>query len=167
MRRLLMLKKTVNCPTSSFPFNLPDIPIRLQGSSVPNAGRIEVLYAGVWGAISGDNWDMNDAIVVCRQLGYPAGAEAALKTVVYGLVKGPVWLTNLQCTGSESNVMRCAHDVIGSKTELHKPYPVAGVICKDLSLPSGNVYIFLSDIFVEAATSKYNSPSLGFLLFFF
>ena len=35
-------------------FRIPpsDISIRLQGSSVPYAGRVEVLYAGIWGAIS-------------------------------------------------------------------------------------------------------------------
>ena len=138
-----MIYKTLSCPTICFPSNPLDIPIRLLGSSVPNAGRIDVLYAGVWGAISGENWDIDDATVVCRQLGYPAGAEAALKTVVYGLVRGPVWLTNLQCTGSEASVIRCAYDVIGNKTEQQKSYYTAGVICKDLSLPSGNVHLFL------------------------
>ena len=97
-----------------------------------------MLYAGVWGGISNDNWDMNDAMVVCRQLGYQAGAEAALKNGVYGPVIGPVWLTNLQCIGSETNVMECTHDQIGNKTELQSPRVIASAICKDTALPNGS-----------------------------
>ncbi|XP_068745103.1 neurotrypsin-like isoform X6 [Montipora capricornis] len=108
-----------------------DIPIRLQGSTLPNAGRVEVFYAGVWGSISSDNWDMNDATVVCRQLGYRDGAEVALKNRVYGPFFGPVWLTNLRCTGNEKSVMECAHDAIGNKSEEMPTTRFASVICKD------------------------------------
>ncbi len=116
-----------------------DISIRLQGSSVPNAGRVEVLYAGIWGAISRRNWDINAATVACRQLGYQAGAEAALTNIVYGRVSGPVWLTNLQCSGNENNLMSCSHDVIGNKSRLQRRWDVASVICKNESLPNGNM----------------------------
>ncbi|XP_068745094.1 scavenger receptor cysteine-rich type 1 protein M160-like [Montipora capricornis] len=108
-----------------------DIPIRLQGSMLPNTGRVEVFYAGVWGSISSDNWDMNDATVVCRQLGYRDGAEVALKNRVYGPFFGPVWLTNLRCTGNEKSVMDCAHDAIGNKSEEMPTTRFASVICKD------------------------------------
>ena len=121
-----------------------EIQIRLQGSSVPNAGRVEVFYAGIWGAISKNNWDIDDARVACRQLGYQAGAEAALKKDFYGPVSGPVWLTNLHCSGSETNLMSCAHDVIGNKSELQRRQYVASVICKYGPLPSGNVWNFFS-----------------------
>ena len=97
-----------------------------------------MLYAGVWGGINSDNWDMNDAMVVCRQLGYQAGAEAALKNGVYGPVIGPVWLTNLQCIGSETNVLECAQDHIGNKTEQQSPKEIASVICKDTAVPNGS-----------------------------
>ena len=36
------------------------------------AGRIEICFDGVWQAVCNYLWDMNDAKVVCRQLGFPA-----------------------------------------------------------------------------------------------
>ena len=97
-----------------------------------------MLYMGVWGAISSSNWDINDARVVCRQLGYSSGAKVALTDDVYGPVSGPVWITNLQCTGSETNVMECFHDGLGNKTELQRRDHIASVICKDSSFTNGN-----------------------------
>ena len=97
-----------------------------------------MLYAGIWGAISSNNWDINDATVACRQLGYQAGAEAAVTNGIYGPVSGPVWLTNLNCSGNETDLMSCYHDVIGNKSELQWRYDVASVICKDGFLPNGN-----------------------------
>ena len=45
--------------------------MRLQGGSLSNEiGRVEVCLAGSWGLICHNEWDDNDAIVVCRQLGY-------------------------------------------------------------------------------------------------
>ena len=131
--------------TPKKPFNLifVDNQIRLQGSTLPYAGRVEVFYKGVWGAISSRNWDINDATVVCRQLGYSAGAEVALKNGVYGLVSGPVWITNLQCTGSESNVVECVHDGLGNKTEWQRRDNIASVICKDSSFTNGKKHFHL------------------------
>jgi len=125
----------VVCKPHNFYSDDSNVSIRLQGSSLPNAGRIEILYAGVWGAISSYHWDLNDATVVCRQLGYKAGAEAALRNRVYGPFIGPVWLKNLQCIGREKHMMQCAHDGIANKTERSPATRFASVICKDSKMP--------------------------------
>lgn len=104
---------------------------------------MEALYAGIWGAISETNWDINDATVACRQLGYHAGAEVALANGVYGSVSGPVWITDLQCSGSEANIMSCSHDGIANKSESQHPQNVASVICKDLSQANGKQFVTL------------------------
>ena len=43
--------------------------IRLVDSTLLNQGRIEVCSSNVWGTVCDDFFDVNDAIVACRQLG--------------------------------------------------------------------------------------------------
>ena len=44
--------------------------MRLAGGSTANEGRVELCSGGVWVAIYDTGWNYNDAVVVCRQLGY-------------------------------------------------------------------------------------------------
>ena len=44
--------------------------MRLSGSSVDNAGRIEICVEEIWTSLCDESWDFKDAKVVCKELGY-------------------------------------------------------------------------------------------------
>ena len=44
--------------------------VRLQDGTDPFSGRVEICRYRTWGTICTDQWDNNDARVVCRQLSY-------------------------------------------------------------------------------------------------
>ena len=100
----------------------------MQGPLSANGiGRVEVFYGGKWGTICDDDWDMNDATVVCRQLGYKYTIRALRRgpSVLSG--SGKIWLDNVNCTGSEQNLTSCAHNGWGVNNCRH--YEDAGVEC--------------------------------------
>ena len=79
--------------------------LRLQGPSRRNgSGWVQVFYQGKWGTICSKDWDMREASVVCRQLGFKNGV--ALKDYVIGGT-GPIWLDEVRCSGREEDLNSC------------------------------------------------------------
>lgn len=56
---------------------------------------------------------MQSANVVCKQLGYFKGASNFYGGAVYGQGSGTIWLTNVTCSGHETNIAKCFHSYWG------------------------------------------------------
>ncbi|XP_019619753.1 PREDICTED: uncharacterized protein LOC109466474 [Branchiostoma belcheri] len=90
------------------------------GASTSFQGRVEVFHDGQWGTVCDDEWELSDARVVCRQLGYP-GAKAALGSAAFGQGTGPIWLDNVTCDGSEATISDCGHNGCPGGYVYHQP----------------------------------------------
>ena len=106
--------------------------VRLVGSTEPNRGRVEVYHNGEWGTVCDDKWDINDAKVVCRQLGY-SGVAAVLGTATFGRGEGPIHFDELKCIGTEQHLIDCFHPGVGIHDCSH--FEDAGVVC--VNTPAG------------------------------
>ena len=69
---------------------------------------MEIFYNGYWGTVCDDRWGMNDARVVCRELGFPFAASAP-GSARFGAGSGRIWLDDVLCLGSESLLVSCQH----------------------------------------------------------
>ena len=100
--------------------------IRLGGGSNKREGRVEVYHDDKWGTVCDDAWDINDAQVVCRSLGF-ANATEAKSRAYFGEGSGEVWLDDVACTGMEQHLQNCSHRGWGEEDCGHDED--AGVIC--------------------------------------
>ncbi|KAL5004337.1 hypothetical protein ScPMuIL_017793 [Solemya velum] len=82
-----------------------DIQLRIQGAQQEETtGYVEMQVSGQWGTICGKNFTRKEAAVVCHQLGFQDGVAMAAGS---SSNKGPVWIGQAVCTGSETSIMDC------------------------------------------------------------
>ena len=83
-------------------------------------------HNGEWGTVCDDYWDINEAQVVCSELGF-GEAAAAKRSAYYGQGSGPIWLNYLHCGGTELIIGDCYHNGWGNHNCDHSRD--AGVKC--------------------------------------
>jgi hypothetical protein len=95
-----------------------DLFTRLKAGGNLGSGRVEIMVDARWGTICHDNWSVSSANVVCRELGFGT-AKSAFKNSEFGNGHGPVYWTNVNCTGFETNFWDCGHTELPEATDHH------------------------------------------------
>ncbi|EAW73919.1 T-cell differentiation antigen CD6 isoform 2 precursor [Homo sapiens] len=80
--------------------------LRLVDGGGACAGRVEMLEHGEWGSVCDDTWDLEDAHVVCRQLGC-GWAVQALPGLHFTPGRGPIHRDQVNCSGAEAYLWDC------------------------------------------------------------
>ncbi|XP_059360812.1 soluble scavenger receptor cysteine-rich domain-containing protein SSC5D-like [Carassius carassius] len=109
--------------------------IRLINGPDSCSGRVEVLHDGQWGTVCDDGWDQTDAAVVCKELNCGNVIEAK-SAAYFGPGAGPVWMGDVQCTGTEASLVNCKSTAWGIQSCEH--LKDAGVTCNNVKLVDGS-----------------------------
>jgi deleted-in-malignant-brain-tumors protein 1 len=113
--------------------------IKLVGGSTPNEGTVVVCKNKVWGLIAQTGWDVNDAKVVCNQLGYPTTGAMPVINSQYGKPNLTLQSSGVTCAGSESSINDCPATWLSldmGKT-IVSHVDVVGVYCSPGTPPPG------------------------------
>ncbi|CAH1784682.1 unnamed protein product [Owenia fusiformis] len=135
--------------------------IRLVGGSDHRRGNVLIWHALQWGSVCDDRWSIENAHVVCKQLGFPS-AVSTTEFGQYGRARRLIWLDNVVCKGSEDTLANCTHDPWG-KHDCGRD-EAAGVVCNRKPIttpkPSPDPFIDLMPVFkVESSDEDTASNS--------
>ena len=91
-------------------------------------GRLEMFYENVWKTICYNGFDIRNAHVACRQLGYKEVLSLCrAATMMNGQGTGPIQTETWNCTGNENNLQDCKNN----KEKSHNcfRYQNVGITC--------------------------------------
>uniref|UniRef100_A0A8V5FVL6 Uncharacterized protein n=1 Tax=Melopsittacus undulatus TaxID=13146 RepID=A0A8V5FVL6_MELUD len=105
--------------------------LRLVEGSGPCAGKVEVKLRGQWGAVSDDTWTMEDAEVICQQLGCGSATKAYIDGSRADSDDRPINVVMVNCHGHEKAFWECKVGDWGPYSDLHDFD--TGVVCQGFS----------------------------------
>ena len=98
------------------------------GVRSPWEGELEVYYGLQWDRICSNGWDINDANVACRELGYSGATSAEYSGATHGQHATAI-LNGVMCTGTESLLIDCPRQFPLSYVNANCLGNYAGVTC--------------------------------------
>ncbi|OWF52689.1 Galectin-3-binding protein [Mizuhopecten yessoensis] len=85
--------------------------VTLVNGGSPDVGRVELLKDGQWGTICDDDFDKDDALVICRMMNKTVD-ESSVSTIdraFFGQGQGSIFLPGLGCSGTETSIEDCSY----------------------------------------------------------
>lgn len=93
----------------------PDLHLHLVGGVHEFEGRLDVFCNGSWGSICDREWDLKDANVACRMLGYGEATAVSLTCSDVGNRSDDFWIENVACEGNEASLSDCDYVLSGNQ----------------------------------------------------
>ncbi|XP_020379640.2 scavenger receptor cysteine-rich type 1 protein M130-like isoform X1 [Rhincodon typus] len=136
---------------------------RLVGGSDTCSGRVEIMFEDTWNTVCDTYWDLQDAAVVCNQLG--CGAVISSPGGAYfGEGNGPIWNYIHVCIGNELHLTDCSIASWGNHQCTHRND--ASVICSDEdwqlrlangeSICEGRVEVYYDGVWRRVIDTEWN-----------
>ena len=111
--------------------------MRLVDGGTEYEGRVEVFDRCLWGAVSGEDWSIKEANIVCRQLGYPSASYFWTESLSQqSLDSEPVVFAGFSCQGNELSLEEC-YDTQSINAYSGRIDRRAGVRCLPQTKPPG------------------------------
>jgi hypothetical protein len=119
-----------NCSEENYVFVECEAPkVRLVGGTKAREGRVEVYYEEEYGTVCSDDWERDDAKVVCRQLGYGGVDQEKSDSFSNNDYPEKIWMDDVLCRGNEIGLEHCPFDGWGYHDCIH--FNDIGITCVD------------------------------------
>ena len=69
---------------------------------------MQVYYNRTWGWVCAEQWDKQNADVVCKELGY-TGSSTIYNKSPNARGNVTLWMSDIRCTGDEISLVSCTH----------------------------------------------------------